>query len=317
MKNKNMSLSLFGRGALNTIAKGLLTAGVTLGLLALGTHAASAQEAEPNDFVPAPPGTNAVLGYYVYGHNSGYSPAKGNTISDASLDVNLGIARYVHWFAVGPYTAGVQVVAPFGSEGPGHIGSGPGSSLGNTFGLANTTFSAFIWPYNNPANKQYLILAGYVNPPIGSYDKTKALNVGGPGWSGEAQIGWDQGIGEHFSYDAAADIIAYGDTTSPGGVKGSTDPAFRLQAWANWNWTPKFQTAIGWESILGGTGYADTAYTGKFATGAKGEFERLRLNASYFVLPNAQVMLELNHDFVAVGGFKQVFGATARFLYLF
>jgi hypothetical protein len=51
--------------------------------------------------------------------------------------------------------------------------------------------------------------------------------------------------------------------------------------------------------------------------GGGGEFERFRLNASYFVLPNAQVMLEANHDFVAVGGFKQTFGLTARFLYLF
>jgi hypothetical protein len=44
----------------------LLAVGLVLLLGSAGT--ASAQEIEPNDFLPLPDGTNINLGYFVYGH---------------------------------------------------------------------------------------------------------------------------------------------------------------------------------------------------------------------------------------------------------
>ena len=280
-----------------------------LGLWVASGQMAGAQEIEPNDFVPAPDGTNIVLGYYVYGHNEDYSIANGPTVKNSGLEVNLGLARYVHYDYVFGMPAGVQIIQSFGSESAGHIGT---TRLGSAFGAGNTTLSGFIWPYASTERKQYLILAAYLYPPDGTYDKYSAVNVGSAAWGGDFQIGWDQGIGEHFSYDLGFDVRKFGDVTSPGGLRGTTDPDFRLEAWASWNWTRAFQTSIGWESLLGGLGY-----TNGVKNGTSSEFERIRGAASMFVLPNTQVLLELNHDFVAVGGFKQTFGATARVLYVF
>ena len=277
------------------------------------SRAGWAQEIEPNEFVPAPDGSNLALFYYIYGHNEGYNIAKGPTIHDSGLEVNLGIARYVHYDYIKGFPAGFQILQAFGSESAGHI---DGESLGSTFGASNVNLSAFIWPYSSTERKQYLVLTGFLQPPTGSYNKYQALNVasafGATGWSGVIQLGWDHGIGSHFSYDLEVDGQIYGDVTRPGGQRVSQDSSVRFQAWANWNWTRAFQTSLGWESIIGGT-----QYTNGFQNGTKSEMERMRVATSMFVAPNAQVLLELNHDFVAVGSFKQIFGLTTRLLYVF
>lgn len=287
------------------------TVGITL--LAAGTGIAAAQEAEPNDFIPAPAGTNLAIGYYLYAHDTDYNIAGGGTVKGSGLEVNLAIARYVHYTTFFGMPAGYQIFEAFGSEGNAHIG---GQSLGNTFGASNPVLSAFFWPYANPAAKQYLIVAGFINPPFGSYDKNAALNVasafsGSIGWAGDVQVGWDQGIGDHFTYDLGVDTYFFGDTTS-GGATFTKDPTTRLQAWANWSFNPTYQASIGWESSFGGTQYLEGV-----ADGTKSEFERIRVAGKAMLAPNMQVLLELNHDFVHVGGFKQAFGATARFVYIF
>ena len=278
-----------------------------------GAGWAAAQEIEPNEFVPAPDGTNLAIGYDIYGHNSGYNVANGPKIKNSGLEVNIGIARFVHFAYIGDMPAGIQVLQAFGSESAGHIST---ERLGSAFGASNTLLSAFIWPYANVEKHQYLVLAGFVQGPNGTYDKNSPLNLAGAfgsnGWLGDFQIGWDQGIGEHFSYDLGFDVRSYGDTTGPRGVRNSTDTDFRLQAWFNWNWTRAFQTSIGYEGIFGGTGY-----TQGFQNGTTSQFQRVRGAASLFVAPNTQLLLELNHSFDTVGGFRQVFGATGRIVYIF
>lgn len=298
-------------------------------LSAAGTGLAAAQEMEPSDFVGVPAGTNLFIGYYYYQHNSDFNFAGGSTVKHSGLDVNVGVARLVHYTTLFGQLAGYQIFEGIGSESNGHIGDL--ARFPDAFGVSNPALSAFFFPYNSPANKQYLVVTGYLYPPVGTYDKNSNLNLASAlsnstGWTGDAQIGWDHGIGDHFSYSAALDAKFYGDTTGPldpGVVPASSsfkkDPDFRLQGWANWRFNPMLQASVGWESVLGGTQYAYGSATGgnTIATGNKSEFERLRVAASAFLSPRSQVMVELNHDFVAVGGFKQDFGLIGRFLYVF
>lgn len=302
--------NVFGRAIQLWALRGILCLTIAM----IGISLASAQEIEPNEFVPLPAGTNLGIGYYLYGHNTDYNAAGGSTTKGSGLEVNIGIARYVHYTSIAGMPAGYQILEAFGSESGGHI---DGGRLGSAFGASNPLLSAFFWPYANTERKQYLILNNFVSPPIGTYDKGSALNLAGAfagsyGWSDDVQIGWDQGIGDHFSYDLGFDMRFFGNTTGPDGVSNHKNPDFRLQGWANWRFNPIYQVALGWESILGGSGYTDG-----FANGSKSEFERIRAAGSAFVLPNLQVLLELNHDLVAVGGFKQAFGATARVVFIF
>jgi len=289
----------------------VLTCGLA-GLAILGAARARAQEIEPNEFIALPAGTNLLLNYYVYGGETQFNFAKGNTYTNnTGLQVNLGVARYIHYFDVGGHPAGVQLVQIFGSESDGRIA---GQSLGNAFGAVNVALSAFIWPYANQQKSQYFVVAGWIYPPTGTYDAHSPINLGDNRLRGDAQIGWDQAIGTHFSYDAGLDVMVYGDNDNafPGGLRLSQTPTYRLQLWANWRWTPSFQTSIGYEGFFGGTQSLNGVPNGQ-----KTEEQRVRAAASYFITPALQTLLELNHDTSVVGGFKQNFGATVRILFAF
>ncbi len=270
-----------------------------------------AQEIEPFEFVPLPAGTNLAIGYYIYGHNTEYNVARGNTIKDSGVEINVGVARYVHFVDIGGHPAGFQILQPFGSESAAHI---DGQRLGSAFGAQNLQLSAFIWPYVNTATKTNVNLTGFIYPPTGTYDRRSPINVGDNRWRGDIQIGLSQGITENLAVDVSFDTQIYGDNSDyiPGNRRLSQDPTYRAQVWANWRWSPGFTTSIGYEGIFGGSQQVNG-----FFDGSKTEEQRLRAAAALFLTPRLQTLLELNHDVKSVGGFKQDFGTTLRVVYVF
>ncbi len=272
---------------------------------------AGAQEIEPYDFVPLPAGTNLAIGYYVYGHNTEFNLAHGPTIKDSGLEVNLGIARYVHFVDVAGHPAGFQIVQIFGSESAAHI---DGQRLGSAFGAQNVGLSAFIWPYVNTATKTNFNVTGWIYPPTGTYDKRSPINVGDNRWRGNLQLGVSQGITDNLAFDLDFDTQFYGDNNNdfPGNRRLSQDPTYRAQLWVNWRWNPAFSTSIGYEGFFGGSQQVNG-----FFAGTKTEEQRIRANAALFLTPRLQTMIELNHDVKVTGGFKQDFGTTLRVVYVF
>lgn len=280
---------------------------------------AASQEIEPFEFVPLPAGTNLVLGYYVFGHGSEFKVNNGPTIKNSNIDVNVGLFRYVHYFDVAGHPAGVQVIQGFGSLSA-NVG---GSSLGHAFGAQSTTLSAFIWPYVNTATKTNVLVAGFINPPDGSYSKTKPLNLGDNRLRGTVELGISQGLGDNFAFDASFDAQFYGsnDNGYPGNYKLTQDPTYRLQLWGTYRWNAAFTTSLGYEGFFGGVQSTEVPLgsggTIKFLNGNATKIQRIRANAALFLSPRLQTMLEINHDLSASGGFKQDIGVTARVLYVF
>lgn len=299
----------------NQIAR-VLRAGISLAfasiLVSTTIVAAKAQEIEPNEFIPLPAGTNLLLGYYIYGHENQFSLANGPTFKqNTGSEINVAVARYVHYTEIFGQPAGYEVYQVFGSIADSEIG---GQHLNNAFGAQNLALAGFIWPYANQQAGQYLVVASWLYPPTGTYDSHAVINLGDNRWRGDAQIGWNQAIGPHFSYEIGEDTMIYGDNNDafPGSQLLSQTPTYRMQAFASWRWTPKFQTSFGYEGFFGGVQQLDGTRNGQ-----KTEEQRLRATASYFIPPTWQVLLELNHDVAAVGQFKQDFGATLRVLYAF
>lgn len=275
-------------------------------------RSAGAQEIEPNEFVPLPAGTNLAIGYYDYGHENAYSIAKGPTYThNTGAEVNIALARYVHYTTLLGQPAGFQILQPFGAESSVRVG---GASLGNAFGAQNTILSAFFWPYANPKTGTNIITTAFLYPPDGTYDRTSSVNIGDHRWRGDAQLGFDQQIGSHFSATLAIEAMFYGenDDYTIYRFNLNSTPTYRFQAWANWRWSPAFQTALGYEGLFGGIESVEGTRDGN-----RTEEQRLRASASMFLSPRSQVLLEINHDVEAVGGFKQEVGAIARFLYVF
>jgi len=74
----------------------LLCAGLLLSSRLMAT------ELEPYEFVAAPPGTTALIGYLSYVDHESYQPVDGPSITRAThLDDFLGIARAAQYFDVG------------------------------------------------------------------------------------------------------------------------------------------------------------------------------------------------------------------------
>lgn len=300
-----------GRGAVRSVASFAMGGLICLAASIAGAGGAKSQEIEPFEFVPAPAGTNLLLGYYIYGHDTEYSIAGGPTIKNSGLEVNIGIARYVHYFDLAGHPAVLQILQPFGSESGGHI---DGQSLGSAFGAQNTWLGGAFWPYSNQASKTYVITDFFIYPPDGTYDPHSALNLGDNRWDGDVQIGLSKGIGDHFSFDASFDAEFYGTNgnAAPFGGTLNQNPTYRGQLWLNWSWSKAFSTSIGWEGFFGGRQQLDGTFTG-----AKTEEQRIRAAAGLFLTPTFQTLIELNHDVQHSGGFKQDFGATLRVLYIF
>lgn len=300
-----------GRSALSTLAS--FAAG---GLLCLAAAVAAAggarsQEIEPYEFVPAPAGTNLLLGYYNYGHATSYNFKNGPTIKNSGVEVNVALARYVHFFDLAGHPAVVQVLQPFGSLSGAHIG---GTRLGSAFGAQDTYFGGAFWPYSNQASKTYVITDFFVYVPDGTYDPHSLINLGDNRWSGNLQIGLSKGIGDHFSFDVSFDSTIYGSNNQdfPGNRTLTQDNTYRGQIWLNWAWSRAFFTSLGWEGLFGGAVQANG-----FPTGGTSEEQRLRAAAGLYLSTRSQVLLEVNHDVQHTGNFKQVFGLVLRGLYVF
>lgn len=291
-----------------------LCAGLCWALLMLTVlaPAAAAQVIEPNDLLPLPPGTNALLGYYGYQHDTDFAVADGPTFKDdTGTEINLGALRYIHYFALGGMPAAAQIYQIFGSESGTEIA---GQQLGSTFGAMDVALNMAIWPYADRAHGRYLVLVGWLFPPSGTYDPQSAINLGQNRWRGDVQAGWHQQLTRRWSYDLAFDAMFYGDNNDafPGGLRLRQDASYQAQLWVNWQTTKRLQLSLGYQGLFGGDQYLDGVFNGQ-----KTEEQRIRAAASYFVTPRLQALLEVNHDVQISGGFKDQFGATFRVLYLF
>ena len=149
----------------------LLVAGAAMLLGSAGI--ASAQEIEPNDFLPAPDGTNINLNYFVFGHGGAFINPNGTNIPNSSANAFIGVERFAHYQYLFGHPAGFLVAQAFGSISNPTVG---GTNLGIATGASNVNLAAFFWPYANFERKDYLVVGAYSYPPIVSYNKNQSVN---------------------------------------------------------------------------------------------------------------------------------------------
>ncbi len=290
----------------------LATLAVSLPLVSGFAQAAWAFEVEPNEYVPAPAGTNVFLGYGIFQSNNSYKPAKGKTVSnDTNLQAYEMLARFATYFNVGGMLGLAEVIQPLGILDNPSIG---GTHYANSSGYGDTTVAAALWPINNDATHTYLGVAAYVTLPSGAYSANQTINLGGNRVVYDPQVSLHQGLSENWSIDLTGDLIFYGDNTHANaqGGKLTQNTTTQLQAFVNYVWPIKVTTSLGIESELGG----NQSVSGE-NTGQKTEFNRLRLVSSYFVTPRFQLLGEINTDISHVGGYQEAVGITIRSLYVF
>ena len=289
---------------------------------------ASAQTIEPNEFLPAPDGTNINLNYFAFGHQGAFIDPNGTNVPDSHTNAYIGVERFVRFQYLFGQPAAFLVAQNFGSISNPTVG---GRNLGTASGASNVNLAASYWPYANFERKDYLVITGFLYPPTGTYNKDQAINFatqyqpnGQYNWTGDLQIGWEHGIGERFSYDVGFDARFFGDTTGPiqpgSGIPLSVtthhNNDYRAQLWLTWAWNPALRTAIGYQGFFGGLDYFSTPRTGTVNTSKSFE-QQLRGAVTLFLSPRIQTVLEVNGDVARTGGYRQTFGTILRFAYFF
>lgn len=292
--------------------------GLAFGMLALCAagvipNSAGATELEPNEFVAAPPGTTALIGYLVYGDHQSYQPVGGPSVGQGmKLTDVLGIARAAEYFDIGKVEVLVQFLQPFGTDSNAKMA---GTDLSSSSGAGDTILAASVWPVNDKAANRYLALSLYLTVPDGAYNRNQAINLGGNRMVYDPEIAFHQGLDAHWSFDVSGDVFAYGDNTQPGEIAHQTlsqAPTVQVQGFLNYAWAKRVVTSIGYEGERGGRQSLNDVNTA-----GETDFDEIRFVNSYSVNSAFQVLGELNHQFSNVGGFKQGFGVTLRTLYAF
>ena len=283
--------------------------GTATAALALSPMAASAADTQPGDFIAAPPGTNGILLYGIYGNNDGATI--GGVDLPASLESYVIMPRYVYFFEVGGMTADINVLLPMGKLSNGSLG---GADLGSADGFGDLTVAATLWLVNNPASNRYMGVAGYLNFPTGSYDPDDALNLGSNRVSGTLQLGGVYGLSEKWYLDLVGDVTLYGDNRNANGAGGilSQDPTYTVQSWINYQSTDKLRLSLGYGGYWGGDQSLDDV-----ANGITSEKQQVRAAATISITPTLQLLGQINHDFDVKGGFKQDVSALFRIMKVF
>lgn len=281
----------------------LVAAGLAAQCLMEGT-AAYAWDAQPRDFVPAPAGTQLGLVYYLGSTSDTFVDGNGDEVAGSSLDVNVGLLRYVYYFDVAGMRADVNVLQPFGGLNNMSVG---GTSIDTKdFSLGDLTFVGTIWPLNDPENGRYFGIATYLTMPTGDYSATQP-GLGSNRWSAAIQPGFLFNIAPKWSVDLVGDVTIYGNNgDGPGGADVEKDPSYTALGWLNYQASDSTVLSVGVTTNWGG---AETV------GGVKGDDVQsttVRAAWSQLLNPTTQFLMEVGHDVDAQNTFERDTNLTLR-----
>lgn len=278
----------------------------------LAATPAKAIDLLPFDYIPAPPGTNVLLGYYIYGTRSSFdSTLTGRVDTNTGLDTHIGAVRLTHYEQVFDHPAAIQLIVPFGAFYDGRIN---GFALNQPEGMFDPILTLAFWPIAQPKAQRWLTIGSYTTIPVGEYEPGRALNVGGNRWQHDLQVDFTQGLGHGLTLQLTGDWIHYGDNTraGTGSQELKQNASFEAYAWLTYNFTESAWASVGYAGSFGGRQQIDGTSNGQTT-----EFHQVRVAYGQFVTPSLQFVGSLGRDVAASGGFQQDYVLTLRVLKLF
>jgi hypothetical protein len=158
---------------------------------------ADAQDAEPRLYSNTPVGLNFLIAGYVYSQGKlAFDPSL--SIADAQFHANTGAVAYVRSFELMGQSAKFDVIVPYSGfsahgEVRGQLREREISGLGDPrFRVSVNLLGAPALSLKEFANYRQDLIVGaslQVSAPLGQYDETKLLNLGGNRWSFRPELG--------------------------------------------------------------------------------------------------------------------------------
>jgi hypothetical protein len=199
-----------------------LSLGLAFGIIAALSMVsnANAQEAEPRSYSNAPIGLNFLISGYVYAQGKlAFDPS--TAIADATFRSDTGVLAYVRSFELGGQSAKLDVIVPASSFAAHGLFNGEPRER-EMVGLGDSRFRISVNLFGAPAlsAKQFAsyrqdLIVGVsmqVSAPVGQYDNTKLLNLGGNRWSFRPELGISKAWGP-WTVELAPSVTFFSDNT--------------------------------------------------------------------------------------------------------
>lgn len=258
-----------------------------------------ANDYQPGDWIPFPPGTTLIIGYAEYATSSKLDNTLLGEVPQSHLDSEIGIVRFQHYIPIGSSVGSVQLILPFGALNHAQIA---GEDLQSTSGIADPLVAAGIWFINDPERRLWFSGLNFVSIPLGTYHERRPFNLSNHRWQNDLQVDVTKGLSDKITIDASLDWIHPWDNHDAGTGRQtlSQDDIFATYLWLSYNLPSKATLSVGYAGTYGGTQTLDG-----IRTGSKAGEQQLRLSYSQFVTPQWQYLVQVGHDVAASGQFKQ------------
>ena len=216
-----------------------LSLGLAFGMIAALSVVsnANAQEAEPRSYSNTPIGLNFLISGYVYSQGKlAFDPS--TAIADATFRSDTGVLAYVRSFELAGQSAKFDVIVPTSSFAAHGLVNGEPRER-EMLGLGDPRFRVSVNLFGAPAlsakefasYRQDLIVgvSMQVSAPVGQYDNTKLLNLGGNRWSFRPELGISKAWGP-WTVELAPSVTFFSDNTDFfGGNTFSQAPIYAVQ----------------------------------------------------------------------------------------
>ncbi|HEX2886990.1 transporter [Vineibacter terrae] len=179
---------------------------------------AEAQDAEPRLYSNTPVGLNFLIAGYVYSQGKlAFDPS--TSIADAQFHAHTGAVAYVRSFELWGQSAKFDVVVPYSGLSAHGLVAGQSrkreiSGLGDPrFRVSVNLLGARALSVKEFANYKQDLIVGVslqVSAPLGQYDDTKLLNLGGNRWSFRPELGISKAWGP-WTLEAASSVTFFAD----------------------------------------------------------------------------------------------------------
>ncbi|MCY0386989.1 transporter [Robbsia sp. Bb-Pol-6] len=261
-----------------------------IALACCAAQGAHALEVAPGDYEAYPPNANIALLYYQHAETSRYYQDGRRTSNDFGTTSDIGLFRYIHPLALAPHIVlDPQFILPFG-----HLStSGDASALGDRTGVGDLIVGAPVKFVLDERARNTASIGPFLYVPTGSYDASRALNIGEHRWKFLLQFAYIHHFNDTWAVDTVADVQFAGhnrDATVTGGTL-AEKPRYEAQAYVRY-------TLSGTTTLWGGGGYVAGA-----RQTLDGVDENNRLSTSYgrlgvtqFMTPTTQVQAIVGSD---------------------
>ncbi|MET4729094.1 hypothetical protein ABIE09_002907 [Lysobacter enzymogenes] len=163
--------------------------------------AAAAGLPDPGDYVAPPPGTRLLAVYAQSAWADAFYARGDKAVDDLDLRLDVGVARYMHYFEFGGRTADVEVILPYARQRVGLDGY-------RESGFGNLSVGTTLWTRADEARGSYLAWASYLSVPTGQH-RDRGFAVSEDRYALDVEVGYVRKLGERWSLDLIGQVEAY------------------------------------------------------------------------------------------------------------